>query len=303
MKLVLDTDPGVDDAIAILMALAARERFGVELLGITTVGGNVSLRRATRNALALLENAGASHVPVAQGNAKPLRGRFRPSVAFHGASGLPIRLPGPKTPPVEDHAVDFLARKLTEQPGEVTVVTLGPLTNLAALLQQHPEPLALARRIVVMGGAVNTPGNVTPKAEFNFHSDPVAAAVVLSSGLPMILADLAACRQVFIDREEALALRPSRPQGRTALRALQNWFRRDSTRQSFEFYDPLAVALALQPGLATFRSVRLTVGASSRDGWGETTTVAGPGTVSLADQVDRRRFFQLLRDLFGWALE
>ena len=303
MKLVLDTDPGVDDAIAISMALAANEPFGAELLGITTVGGNVSLRRATRNALALLENAGASGIPVAQGCARPLRGRFRPSVAFHGASGLSIRIPDAKSPPVDDHAADFLSRQLTEHPGEVTVVALGPLTNLAVLLQQHPESLALARRIVVMGGAVNTPGNVTPRAEFNFHSDPVAASAVLCSGLPITLVDLAACRQIFIDREEALALRSSLPQGRTASRVLQNWFRHDPDRRTFEFYDPLAVALALQPELATVRSVRLIIGTSNVDEWGETKAAAGRGTVSLADRVDSNRFFQLLRQLFGWAPE
>ena len=303
MKLVLDTDPGVDDAVAILMALAARNRFGAELLGLTTVGGNVSLRRATRNALALLGDAGASDVPVAEGSSRPLRGRFRPSVAFHGASGLSIRLSDPKTLPVEGHAVDFLARRLSEHPGEVTVVALGPLTNLAALLQQHPESLVLARGIVVMGGAVSVPGNVTPRAEFNFHSDPVAAAAVLASGLPITLVDLGACRQVFIDRDEALALRSSFPEGRTALRMLQNWFRRDSSRRRFEFYDPLAVAVALQSEVVTVCNVQLAAGTADAEDWGETTVVSNAGTVSLVDRVDRRRFSSILGQLFGWGLE
>ena len=133
--LVIDTDPGVDDAVAILMALAAP---GVDLLGLTAVGGNVPLARATRNALALLQAAGRSDVPVAKGAAKPLRGRFRPSVAFHGPGGLSVRLPNPAARPVADHAVEFMAGQLAARPGEITIVALGPLTNLARMLRRHP---------------------------------------------------------------------------------------------------------------------------------------------------------------------
>jgi inosine-uridine nucleoside N-ribohydrolase len=301
VRLIIDTDPGVDDAVAILMALAAPV---ADVVGLTTVGGNVNLARATRNALALLQAAGRTEVPVVKGAARPLRGRFSPSVAFHGPGGLSVRLPDPAIRPVNQSAVDFIADRLSRHPRGITVVALGPLTNLARLLQRHPDALAKAHRIVVMGGAVNTPGNVTSKAEFNIHSDPVATDMVLSSGLPITLADLAACRQVAINRQQALRLtvnhRVGHPLGQLALRLIQNWFRHDPTREKFEFYDPLAVALALEPGLASVRQVNLDVGTSDADDWGETTVVGGVGEVALADEVDGERFFRVLREMLGW---
>ena len=298
MPLIIDTDPGVDDAVAILMALAAP---GAEVVGLTTVGGNVSLARATRNALALLQAAGRSDVTVAKGAARPLRGRFNPSVAFHGPGGLSVRLANPVNRPVSASAVDFIAQQLSSRPGEITVVALGPLTNLARLLERHPDDLAKAHCIVVMGGAVNTPGNVTPKAEFNFHSDPVAADKVLSSGLAITLADLAACRQVAIDRQQTLRLTANNnPIGQLALRVVQNWFRRAPNRQKFEFYDPLAVALALEPGLASGRNVALAVRTLGSEDWGETKVVDGAGHVELAHEVDQSTFFTNAGELLGW---
>ena len=151
LKVIIDTDPGVDDAIALLMALAWPD---LNLAGITTVGGNVSLARATRNTLALLEYAGRGEVPVAMGAANPIGGRYRHAPHVHGKSGLSRRLPEPKTGPVDATGVDFLAKKLTKEPGGVTLVALGPLTNLAQLLIQHPDALSTAASLVVMGGAV-----------------------------------------------------------------------------------------------------------------------------------------------------
>ena len=297
--LLIDTDPGVDDAVAVLMALAAP---GVDLFGLTAVGGNVPLARATRNGLALLQAAGRSDVPVARGAAKPLRGRFRPSVAFHGPGGLSVRLPNPAARPVADHAAEFMAGQLAARPGEITIVALGPLTNLARMLQGHPSALGLARRVVVMGGAVGTTGNVTSRAEFNFHSDPDAAAAVMSSGIPVTVADLAACRQVAIGRGQALEATSDEPLGRLALRVVQNWFRRDPSRQRFEFYDPLAVAMAMDPQVATVRRVELEVTGSAGEYPGESRLTGSTGEVSLLDQVDRDRFFTMLGDLLGWRV-
>ena len=297
--LVIDTDPGVDDAVAILMALAAP---GVDLVGLTAVGGNVPLARATRNALALLQAAGRSDVPVARGAAKPLRGRFRPSAAFHGPGGLSVRLPNPVSRPVADHAAEFMAGQLSARPGQITIVALGPLTNLARVLRRHPLALGLARRVVVMGGAVGARGNVTPQAEFNFHSDPDAAAAVMASGISVTVADLAACRQVAIGRGQALEATSDGPLGRLALRVVQNWFRRDPSRQRFEFYDPLAVAMAIDPQVATARRVGLEVAGSAGEYPGESRLTGSTGEVSLLDQVDRDRFFKMLGDLLGWKV-
>ena len=302
LRLILDTDPGVDDAIAVLLALAAPH---AEVAGLTTVGGNVPRARATRNALALLQAAGRPDIPVARGAARPrpfdkLRGRFRPSVAFHGPGGLSVRLPEPTAKPIQQTAVDFLAESIESSPGRVTVVALGPLTNLSRLEDRRPGILNRTAGVVIMGGAVETRGNVTPKAEFNFHSDPLAAAHVLGLGSPATLVDLAACRQVGISREQAAGLSAGTPLGQLALRILQGWFARDARRERFEFYDPLAVAMALDPAVATVRRVALNVVTAPGEAWGQTRIANEPGPIALASKVDESRFFELLRGPLGW---
>ena len=297
-KIILDTDPGVDDAIAILMALAWP---GLDVLGLTTVGGNVPLARGTRNALALLEYAGRQDVPVARGAARPRRGTFGYSYAFHGPTGLTRRLPGPKTRPVESRAPDFLATALEQDPGNITLVALGPLTNLANLLEQHPTALARAADVIIMGGAVDKRGNVTPYAEFNFHSDPVAAHAVLSSGIPATLIDLGSGRQVFIDRESAESLKSDSSLGQLALQLLTNWFRRDPKRERFEFYDPLAFAAAMVPGIINTRQTQTVVEVRDQCRMGETRVVVTDGPLAVADWVDSRQFFALLEELFHWS--
>ena len=295
IQLIIDTDPGVDDAIAILMAMASSE---IEILGLTTVGGNVPLARATRNALSLLQAASQSAIPVAKGASRPLRGKFAYAPYFHGPSGLSQRLPDPANGPIEDGAVKFLYDQLTGERGEVVLVALGPLTNLAMLLRERPIALEQAKQIVVMGGAVNTPGNVTPEAEFNFYCDPVAADIVLSSRLPITMVDLAACRQVKIGREQALGLKSATPLGRLMLDMLQGWFHREPSREKFEFCDPLAMAIALHPAIATATKIDLDVGIEKGELLGATSETGGPGEITLTQDVDSSRFFALFGRLF-----
>ena len=295
IQFIIDTDPGVDDAIAILMAMASSE---IEILGLTTVGGNVPLARATRNALSLLQAASRSDIPVAKGASRPLRGKFAYAPHFHGPSGLSQRLPDPANGPVEDGAVKFLYDQLTGERGEAVLVALGPLTNLAMLLRERPIALEQAKQIVVMGGAVNTPGNVTPEAEFNFYCDPVAADIVLSSRLPITMVDLAACRQVKIGREQALGLKSATPLGRLMLDMLQGWFHRELSREEFEFCDPLAMAIALHPAIATATKVDLDVGIENGELLGATSETGGPGEITLTQDVDSSRFFALFGRLF-----
>ena len=243
-RLIIDTDPGVDDTIAILMALASPE---VEVVGLTTVGGNVSLAQGTRNALALLEFTGSGHVPVARGASRPRRGRYRYSHEFHGRTGLTRRMPAPSIQECSEPAVEFLAERLEQQPGEIDVVALGPLTNLARLHRRYQGALAKGRSLTVMGGAVGVAGNVTPHAEFNFYSDPVAAQEVVETGAPMTLVDLGACRQVWISREDVASSQGEGPLGRLAVEILQGWFEQDPRGERFEFYDPLTLAVVPGP--------------------------------------------------------
>ena len=295
VKVIIDTDPGVDDALAILMALASPR---VEVVGLTTVGGNVPLARSTRNALALVEYTGFGQVPVARGAARPLRGRFRYSFGFHGRSGLTFRLSDPQIKPATTTAVEFLANGLQSQPGQITVVALGPLTNLAHLLDQHPEALRQAAGLVVMGGAVDVPGNVTPYAEFNFYSDPIAAQRVLTSGIPLTLVDLGAGRQTVITREDSARTQAHSPLGRLAWQLLANWFQLDPMRQQFELYDPLAMAAAMNPELLTLRRSSVSVEVEDQDRLGESRASTGPGPVAVVRQVDTEGFFVLLEELF-----
>jgi len=183
--ILIDCDPGHDDAIALLLALASPE---LELLGVTSVSGNQTLEKTTANAIRVLEFAGRTDIPVAAGADRPLvRDRFVASYV-HGETGLDgPDLPPARAQPVSRHAVDFLADKIRERDGAVTLVPIGPLTNVALLLALHPD--ARPERIVLMGGAV-AEGNVTPAAEFNIWADPEAAARVFGSGLDVTMVGL-----------------------------------------------------------------------------------------------------------------
>jgi inosine-uridine nucleoside N-ribohydrolase len=184
-KILLDCDPGHDDAIALLLALASPE---LELLGVTTVAGNQTIDKTTVNAIRLLEFAGRTEIPVAAGADRPLVREQYVASYVHGETGLD----GPDLPPAQSesldrHAVDFLADKIRETGGAVTLVPTGPLTNVALLLALHPD--ARPERIVLMGGAI-AEGNVTPAAEFNIWADPEAAARVFGSGIDLTMVGL-----------------------------------------------------------------------------------------------------------------
>ena len=299
LRIIIDTDPGVDDAIAILMALVwPRIAPNIELVGITTVGGNVALGRATRNALALLEYAGRQDLPVAEGASRPLRGRYGYSYKFHGRTGLSRRLPRPSSRAINANAVEYLAQQLQSESGQFHLIALGPLTNVAQLMAAHPHALSQAGSIVVMGGAIEAPGNVTPPAEFNFYSDPAAANKVISSGIPLTLVDLSACRQAFIGRDEVERLKSASPIGRLVVQILHNWFRKDPNRRRFEFYDPLALAVASRPGLIARRQLEVEVETSDQARLGRSKVASNNGPVSVAAEVDSRAFEDLFYELF-----
>jgi len=183
-RVLIDCDPGHDDAIALLLALASPE---LEVLGITTVAGNQTLEKTTVNALKILEFAGRTEIPVAAGAARPLVREPYVAAYVHGETGMDgPDLPDPKTQPVAQHAVDFLAERI--EPGVVLIPT-GPLTNIGLLLARYPEVAGRIARIVLMGGAI-AEGNVTPAAEFNIWADPEAAARVFTSGIDVTMVGL-----------------------------------------------------------------------------------------------------------------
>lgn len=286
-SVIIDTDPGVDDFIAILLALSSPE---LDVLALTTTGGNVPLRHATRNALRALEAAGRADVPLAHGASRPLRGAFRYAAYFHGPTGLSIRMPLPKTRPVNSPAVEFLAALLSADSKPVTLVALGPLTNIAQLLERHPSAAQLIDRLVVMGGAIDAPGNVTPHAEFNIWNDPEAAQAVLRSGLPITLIGLDVCRRVVFT--------PRHVAGGAGIveSMMAGWFAAHSDRARFELCDPLAIAVAIEPALVETVPIAIEVDTSDGPERGRTRRASRGPAIDVALDVDSQRAVRLIAD-------
>jgi len=270
--LLIDTDPGIDDALAILLALSSPE---VSVEAITTVAGNVTVELGTANVFRILEAVEPARLPkVARGAAAPLTRPLVTAAHVHGQDGLGnidrIREPSgrPRYPdPVVKlemlDGADLILDTAEKHGDELVIVALGPLTNLALALKRDAPRLRLARRIVVMGGAVTVAGNVTPAAEFNLYVDPEAAAAVFEAGLPLEVIPLDVTRLVVLTRA-ALAEAAGRSPGRRAR------FVEDFSRFGFEFadahgeggivlHDPLAVAAAVDPGLVRLEPFRVEV--------------------------------------------
>lgn len=206
IPIILDCDPGHDDAIAILLALASPE---LRLLGISTVGGNAGLDKTTVNALRVLEAVGRGDIAVAAGADRPLARPLHVAAHVHGASGMdgPV-LPDPVLRPLEEHAVEAMARWISEAGEAVTLIPTGPLTNVALLLERHPEVRSGIERIVLMGGSIRL-GNITPAAEFNIWVDPEAAAAVFASGLDVTMIGLDVTHKTLLSEADGEELRES----------------------------------------------------------------------------------------------
>ena len=293
LKCIIDTDPGIDDALAILMALNSNS---MEILGFTTTGGNISLEMANKNILSLFDYLGCQH-NVYGGSEFPVTGSFPYATNFHGASGLSKDLPYPTSNISSVDAVDFINEALRSHPGDVIVVCLGPLTILYRLFQKYPDSLANIGSLVLMGGAIGCSGNVTKHAEFNFYCDPIAANYVLSTGLPVTLVDLKACKQVGMSRTVANSMSSVTKTGQLAIELIVNWFQLDETRSVFEFYDPLALALAINSDLATYVPADIVVNTNVSCQYGETVLCPTQGSINLVDIVDSEKFFYMFADI------
>src|SRR5271165_6432610 len=202
-RIIIDTDPGVDDALAILLALRSPE-FKVE--AITPVAGNVPLEFTLANALRLVEIAGRTDVPVAAGASHPLVRRLITADYVHGNNGLGgVEFPLPRIKPVSETAAEIIRRIVRSSPGEISIVAVGPLTNVATALRADPDLAPMIRSIVLMGGSLSG-GNITPAAEFNFYVDPEAARIVFDAGVPLTMVGLDVTRQVLLTDEHINAL-------------------------------------------------------------------------------------------------
>jgi inosine-uridine nucleoside N-ribohydrolase len=259
--IVLDTDPGHDDAIALLLALASPE---LELLGVTTVAGNQTLDKTTTNALKILEVAGRTEIPVHVGAARPLV-REQWSASFvHGESGLDgPDLPDPQTVPRQGHAVDFLAEQLEAREG-VVLVPVGPLTNIALLLAKYDGIEGRIARIVLMGGAI-AEGNVTPAAEFNVWADPEAAHRVFTSGVEVTMIGLDVTHKALLFPDQVERLRATGPVGKLVAQ-LYDFYHAHHVRmygwEGSPVHDAVAVAHVIRADFVTteHRHVRVDLG-------------------------------------------
>ena len=293
--ILLDCDPGHDDAIALLLALGSDE---LELRGVTVVAGNQTLEKTTANAIRVLELAGRGDVPVAVGSPRPLVHEPFVAAYVHGETGLDgPDLPPPQAEPSDQHAVDFLAERLEG----ATLVATGPLTNVALLLARYPE--ARPERIVLMGGAI-AEGNVTPAAEFNIWADPEAAARVFASGLDVTMVGLNVTHQALVTAAHAEQLRGAGRVGKVVAELLD--FYGVFHREVYGFdgspvHDAVAVAHVIDPTLLELQHLNVRVDCESELCRGRTVVDVWrrsglEPTANVAVGIDSERFLTLLLD-------
>jgi purine nucleosidase len=300
IPVLLDTDPGIDDAMAILLAMASPE---VELRAVTVTGGNCSLEQGVRNGLSVLSLAQAEHVPLAAGVQLPL---IRPPFTApetHGDTGLGYaRLPESPAAAVSEHGVDLLIREIMARPGEVTLVAVAPLTNVAIALRKEPRIAQAVREVIIMGGALRADGNTTPLAEFNVYVDPHAAHMVFHSGMPITLIPWDITKEVQLTQNDVDRL--------LQIPAPIPRFIAEATRFYIEFHkeyfgfaacsinDPAALALAFMPDLARTRPIYIDVEINSETTIGKTVGdflgMRGKApNIKLVEEFDNERFISL----------
>ncbi|TWG91327.1 purine nucleosidase [Mesorhizobium sp. J18] len=301
-KIIIDTDPGQDDAVAILLALASPE---LEILGITAVAGNVPLPLTEKNARKICELAGKPETRVYAGAARPMVRSLVTAEHVHGRTGLDgPDLPEPSMPLQEGHAVDFIVETLMAEPqGAVTLCPLGPLTNIALALIREPRIATRIKEIVLMGGGFFEGGNVTPAAEFNIYVDPHAADVVFRSGVPIVMMPLDVTHKALTTAARVEAFRRlGTPVGHATAALLEFFERFDEEKYGTDggpLHDPCVIAYLLKPELFKGRHCNVTVEIASEltmgmtviDWWG----VSGrPKNAQVMRYIDDEGFFDLL---------
>ncbi|SER08631.1 purine nucleosidase [Faunimonas pinastri] len=305
LPIIIDCDPGVDDAIALLLALASPK---LDIRGVTVVCGNVPVSATSRNALQILELAGRSDIPVYAGCPRPLV--VAPIYGqFHGVGGLgKTELPAPSHDVAPGHAVDFLIRQLEHALAadqQITICTLGPMTNIGVLLRMRPDLGPAIARIVSMGGAYREAGNRTMTSEFNMLADPHAASIVFSSDIPIVSISLDATHQVMATPERAQRFLPYKGRvGETVSAFLSHWDRNDPRRYGSRggpMHDPLVTAFLIAPHLFETERARVFVEHSSPLCLGQTVAdrygkSGETPNVDIVTKVDAEGFFALLEE-------
>ena len=304
-KIIIDTDPGQDDAFAILLALASPE--DIEVLGICTVAGNVPLPLTSRNACIICELAGKPQVRVFAGCDRPLKRKLVTAEHVHGKTGLDgPEMDAPVMALQDQHGVDFIIETLRREPsGSVTLCPLGPLTNIATAFMRAPDILARVQEIVLMGGAYFEVGNITPTAEFNIYVDPEAAGIVFESGVPIVVMPLDVTHKALTTRARVEAFRSMGTKvGRVAAEWADFFERFDKAKYGSNgapLHDPCVIAYLIRPDLFQGRHINveietqsdLTLGMTVADWWG--VTDRKPNALFMGS-VDADGFFALLTE-------
>ncbi|MGB3646158.1 MAG: nucleoside hydrolase [Mesorhizobium sp.] len=306
-RIIIDTDPGQDDAVAILLALSSAE---IEVAGITAVAGNVPLALTEKNARKICELAGRPDIEVFAGAVRPLMRALVTAEEVHGQTGLNgPHLPEPEMALQDRHAVDFLVETLMrEESGSITLCALGPLTNIALALIREPKIAPRIREIVLMGGGFFEGGNITPAAEFNIHVDPHAADIVFRSGAPIVMMPLDVTHKALTTAKRIDAIRGLGTRIGDAVAAMLEFFERfDEEKYGTDggpLHDPCVIAYLLRPELFAGRTCNVTVETTSEltmgmtvvDWWGVT---GRPANALVMRDVDSNGFFELLTQRLG----
>ncbi len=303
-KIIIDTDPGQDDAVAILMALASPEAF--DILGIVAVAGNVGLKQNAINALKVVELADRKDIPVYAGCHQPLKRKLVTAEHVHGDTGLNgPDLPDPSIKLQDHHGVDFIIETLRQSiEDNITLCTLGPLTNIATAFEKAPDITKNIEEIIMMGGGYFQGGNITPVAEFNIYVDPHAADIVMRSGVPITMASLDVTHKVLSTKARIDAFYGIGTKSATAVGEMLSFSERFDLEkyqwQGAPLHDPCVIAYLLQPELFTGRMCNveieteseLTMGMTVADYWNITDK---PKNVNFLDDVDDIGYFELIK--------
>ncbi|WP_394177219.1 nucleoside hydrolase [Yoonia maritima] len=304
-KIIIDTDPGQDDAVAILLALASPEE--IDVLGITAVAGNVPLALTEKNTRIVCELAGKPDTLVFAGCTAPMHRKLVTAEHVHGKTGLDgPQLDDPKMPLQAQHGVDFIIETLRAEPeGTVTLCPIGPLTNIATAFEKAPDIIPRIQDIVLMGGAYFEVGNITPAAEFNIYVDPEAAKIVFDSGVPLVVMPLDVTHKALTTKAHIEAFRTMGTRVGDMVAAWTDFFERfDMEKYGSEgapLHDPCTIAYLIDPTLFTGRKINveieteseLTLGMTVADWWG--VTDREPNALFIGD-LDSDRFYALLAD-------
>ena len=307
-KIIIDTDPGQDDAVAILLALASPD--DLEILGITAVAGNVPLPLTEKNARIVCELAGKPETLVFAGCDAPIARKLVTAEHVHGKTGLDgPTLPDPTMPLQYQHAVDFIIETLrAEEEGTVTLCPLGPLTNIAVALKRAPDIADRIQEIVLMGGAYFEVGNITPAAEFNIYVDPEAAKTVFTCGAPITVMPLDVTHKALVTADRNAAFRALGTPVGIAVAEMTDFFERFDKEKygstGAPLHDPCVTAYLIQPDLFTGRHINveietesdLTLGMTVADWWG--VTDRAPNATFMGD-INADGFFALLTERLG----